>query len=62
MDLTQKPELTGNQSRFLIRRGLITAEGTLAFPILGIWLNESAEQQRLRGRLSNRTDTVALSQ
>ena len=37
------PELTGNQSRFLLRRGLITAAGTLAFPILGRWLNESAE-------------------
>ena len=37
------PELTGNQSRFLLRRGLITTEGTLAFPILGRWLNESAE-------------------
>ena len=37
------PELTGNQSRFLIRRGLITAAGTLAFPILGRWLNESSE-------------------
>ena len=36
----QKPELTGNQSRFLSRRGLITAEGTLAFPILARWLNE----------------------
>ena len=39
----QKPELTGNQSRFLSRRGLITAEGTLAFPILARWLNEYAE-------------------
>jgi hypothetical protein len=37
------PELTGNQSRFLMRRGLITAEGTLAFPILARWLNEYAE-------------------
>ena len=39
----QKPELTGNQSRFLLRRGLITGEGTLAFPILARWLNEYAE-------------------
>ena len=39
----QTPELTGNQSRFLLRRGLITGEGTLAFPILARWLNEYAE-------------------
>jgi hypothetical protein len=39
----QKPELTGNQSRFLSRRGLITAEGALAFPILARWLNECTE-------------------
>jgi hypothetical protein len=37
-----KPDLTGNQSRFLIRRGLINAEGTLAFSILARWLNEYA--------------------
>ncbi|MFM9962282.1 MAG: hypothetical protein ACKV2Q_13800 [Planctomycetaceae bacterium] len=40
---SRTPELTGNQTRFLMRRGLITADGTLAFPILGRWLNESAE-------------------
>lgn len=39
----QKPELTGNQTRFLSRRGLITADGTLAFSILARWLNEYAE-------------------
>ena len=37
------PDLTGPQSRFLIRRGLITPEATLAFPILARWLNEYAE-------------------
>ena len=37
------PELAGNQSRFLMRRGLIPADGMLAFPILGRWLNESSE-------------------
>lgn len=37
------PELTGNQTRFLIGRGLITADGRLAFPILARWLNEFAE-------------------
>jgi hypothetical protein len=39
----QKPELNGNQSRFLNRRGLINADATLAFPILGRWLQEYAE-------------------
>ena len=39
----QTPEITAAQSRFLMRRGLITAEGTLAFPILARWLNEYAE-------------------
>ena len=39
----QTPELTGAQSRFLVRRGLITADGKLAFPILARWLNEFSE-------------------
>ncbi len=39
----QAPELTGAQSRFLVRRGLITADGKLAFPILARWLNEFSE-------------------
>ena len=39
----QTPEITAAQFRFLMRRGLITAEGTLAFPILARWLNEYAE-------------------
>ena len=39
----QTPVITPTQSRFLMRRGLITAEGTLAFPILARWLNEYAE-------------------
>ena len=39
----QTPEITPAQSRFLMRRGLIMAEGTLAFPILARWLNEYAE-------------------
>jgi hypothetical protein len=39
----ETPELTASQTRFLIRRGLITAEGELAFPILAKWLNEYAE-------------------
>ena len=37
------PEFTRNQSRFFLRRGLITAAGTLAFPILERRLNEYAE-------------------
>jgi len=37
------PELTATQTRFLIRHGLITAEGELAFPIHAKWLNEYAE-------------------
>lgn len=36
-------ELTGNQSRFLSRRGLPTIDGKLAFPILGSWLQEYAD-------------------
>jgi hypothetical protein len=39
----QTPELTGAQTRFLVRRGLITADIELAFPILARWLNEFAE-------------------
>ncbi len=37
------PELTGTQTRFLTRRGLITPDANLAFPILARWLNEFAE-------------------
>ncbi|MEO8496563.1 MAG: hypothetical protein ABI614_15965 [Planctomycetota bacterium] len=39
----QTPELTPAQTRFLIRRGLITADAKLAFPILARWLNDFAE-------------------
>lgn len=39
----ETPELTTAQTRFLMRRGLIDAEGTLVFPILAHWLNEYAE-------------------
>lgn len=39
----ETPELTPAQKRFLIRRGLIDADGKLVFPILARWLNEYAE-------------------
>ena len=39
----QTPEITPAQSRFLLRRGLIAADGMLAFPILARWFNEYAE-------------------
>lgn len=39
----ETPELTPAQTRFLVRRGVITTEGKLAFPILARWLNEYAE-------------------
>ncbi|MFT4555161.1 MAG: hypothetical protein ACI93T_003734 [Porticoccaceae bacterium] len=39
----ETPKLTPAQKRFLIRRGLMTNEETLAFPILAKWLNEFAE-------------------
>ena len=39
----QTPELTGAEKRFLVRRGLITDDGKLAFPILARWLTDFAE-------------------
>jgi len=39
----KKTDLTPTQTRFLIRRGLLTSAGSLAFPILERWLNEYAD-------------------
>lgn len=39
----EKTNLTLAQTRFLIRRGLLKSDGSLAFPILERWLNEYAD-------------------